>query len=250
LDCKNVQDLLSAYSDRELDLVKSLDVENHLEECISCADKTKAYTALNNLTRTPSLYYNAPARLRERISASLEKEDAQIKRSRINFRWIGYAASIVFAFFLGFMSQQFKPSSSAEDAFNQEIVSSHLRSLMPDHLTDVASTDQHTVKPWFNGKVEYSPVVKDFASQGFPLIGGRLDSINLKRVPVLVYARHKHFINLYSWPSSDKTTGVHVSTLHGYHIAGWVSAGTAYYAVSDLNVSELQDFVKLFQTQS
>jgi anti-sigma factor RsiW len=251
MDCKETQELLSGYYDSELDLIRSLEVEKHLQQCVSCSDKLKTYGVLSNLTGGASLYHSAPAGLRDRVRAGLRKEEKETVRkfSTRNLRWLAYAASIAFVFFLGWMTGRFGPSPSMEESLNQDVLSNHVRSLMPGHLTDVESSNQHTVKPWFNGKVDFSPMVKDFSDRGFPLVGGRLDYLNHRTVPVLIYARNKHFINVFIWPSSGKTNTVpKATTLQGYHIFQWVSSGNTHYVVSDLNETELREFVKLLQT--
>jgi anti-sigma factor RsiW len=130
------------------------------------------------------------------------------------------------------------------------VVASHIRSLMLNHLSDVASTDQHTVKPWFDGKLDFSPVVEDFASKGYPLVGGRLDYLNKQPVAALVYQRAKHIINLFSWPDDrpDLKEALQTATLQGYHLIHWVQGGSNYWAVSDLNESELTAFVQLLES--
>jgi anti-sigma factor RsiW len=137
------------------------------------------------------------------------------------------------------------------DHITQEIISGHVRSLMADHLTDVASSDQHTVKPWFNGKLDFSPPVKDLSDHGFPLVGGRLDYLENRPVAALVYRHRKHFINLFIWPSAHGSDiGKKTLASDGYNLIHWEESGMVYWAVSDLNIGELQEFAQLIQNQA
>ena len=140
---------------------------------------------------------------------------------------------------------------SAEQRLTQEIVSSNIRSLMANHMLDVVSTDQHTVKPWFNGKLDFSPPVKDFAAQGFPLIGGRLDYIGGRSVAALVFHRNKHVINLFTWPVNEKNSKpAGLTPIQGYNVIHCSEADMTFWVVSDLNEKELMEFVQEYDTKN
>jgi len=133
----------------------------------------------------------------------------------------------------------------------REVLTSHLRSLMPGHLMDVVSTDQHTVKPWFNGRVDFSPPVSDFAADGFSLVGGRLDYLDGRAVAALVYGRRKHIVNVFVWPASDGSESAVLSTAHdGYNLMHWRRGGMTYWIVSDLNAQEMGDFARLLRGEA
>ena len=189
----------------------------------------------------------APARLKERVYGELhrDRKPQPVQRSRAYLGWLAAAAAIILAFFI---AARFWPNDSRNLATPQlaaQVVDAHLRSLQPGHLLDVISTDQHTVKPWFDGKLDFSPTVQDFAADGFPLQGGRLDVAGGRTVAALVYARRKHIISVFVWPSPQPDADPQSGSLRGYQWIGWRKGGMEYYAVSDVNAADLQQLQSL-----
>ena len=257
MNCSQTQHLLHAYLDGELDLVRHLEIEHHLADCASCTEAYESHRALHNALASPGLYARAPARLKERLQASLSGAtessalEPAVPARRLSKRWLGFAAvaASVAAVAVGLGHLGWASRWGTEDLLAQQIIANHVRSLLlPEHRLDVVSSDQHVVKPWFNGKVDFSPTVTDFAAEKFPLLGGRLDYLDNRPVAVLVYQRNQHYINLFVWPGdSDKTTPPHKVQRQGYHLLRWQQRGLNYAAISDLNADELGQFVGLFQ---
>ena len=241
--------LLHAYLDGELDLVRSLEFEEHVKGCPDCAQELWTQRNLRERLRGANLYERAPAGLQARIRAALPQEAkvVEMPRRRV-WNWAAVAAAIVLVVFLTWKLMPELMGRAGSEMLAEEVVASHIRSLQPGHLMDVESTDQHTVKPWFNGKLDFSPPVKDFAEQGFPLIGGRLDYIDKRPAAALVYQRHKHFINVFVWPETEKAEKLPtVEARQGYNIVFWQGSGMYFCAVSDLNTTELEQFSQLLR---
>jgi anti-sigma factor RsiW len=245
----NYSSLLHGYLDGELDLVRSLDFEEHLKACPDCAQELWTQRNLREAFRSAHLYERAPEGLEARIRAALPRESKVVVMPRRNlWNWAAVAAAIVLVMFISWRMLPGLMGRSQGDLLAQEVVASHVRSLQPGHLMDVESTDQHTVKPWFNGKIDFSPPVKDFAADGFPLIGGRLDYVDQRPAAALVYQRQKHLINVYVWPGAEKEdTAARVVSKQGYNIVFWQRGGMYFCAVSDLNSAELQQFARMLQ---
>ena len=252
MDCDRVRLLLNGYIDDELDLVSSLDIEEHLQSCTACSNHYRLLMSLHTATSNKSLYRPAPASLEKRIRASLGKA-SPTPPAWFSLPWGMLTTTAILAVLVlsvaGFLGRSLF-TSQTETSLAQQVQTAHVRSLMANHLMDVASTDQHTVKPWFNGKLDFSPPVVDLATQGFPLVGGRLDYLDGRAVAALVYQRNKHFINLFIWPSTDKQADLQNSTYNGYHLFHWSQSGMTFWAVSDVETSELQTFVQLFQNST
>src|SRR5713226_2931965 len=254
VSCQDTQNLIDGYLDGELDLVRSMEIEGHLRRCPACSQVYENHQALRSAIRVRAPYFKAPAGLHQRVRSTVRQASKAEPASRV-LAWrapwrpawnlLGLAAALVIAVLTWSISARLW-SPSADELLAQEVLSSHVRSLMADHLTDVLSSDQHTVKPWFNGKLDFSPPVKDLSNSGFPLVGGRLDYVENRPVAALVYKRRQHFINLFIWPSThDSVAGKKTVMRQGYNLIHWTKSGMTYWAVSDLNSSELQEFVRL-----
>ena len=255
MNCDEAESLLDGYVDRELDLVKSLEIESHLRTCPAWARIRDNHLALRSALHSGPLYFAAPEGLHKRIHGALpERESREGGRTKSLFswwwsgRWLAIAASLaVIAVAIWRVQPAYRPGP-VEDSIAREVVSSHIRSLMPNHLTDVPSSDQHTVKPWFSGKLDFSPTVKDLAADGFPLVGGRLDYVGRRPVAALVYQRSKHLINVFIWPSgSGSDERERAESRQGYNVIHWARVGMTYWVASDLNGSELEQFAALLK---
>jgi anti-sigma factor RsiW len=227
--------------------VRSIEIEKHVESCKACARVVGNLRTLGSAMRSTGLYYESPASLGPRLDTALQRAGRSEARPR-RFGWqlIAVAASLLLAVYFVARLSPGTLHDTSSNLVAQEVLDSHLRSLMPGHLADVQSTDQHTVKPWFNGKLDYSPPVTDFAEQGFPLAGGRLDSVNGRAVAVLVYQRRQHLINVYVWPAPGVgDAAVSDTGRQGYNITHWTRAGMSWWVASDLNSGEFGTFVNL-----
>lgn len=244
--CRDVQELIHGYADGELDLVRNLDMESHLHECPACSATYEKLRSMRSAITTSAPYFRAPAGLEQRVRSRLRQAaelDQDTSRAPHSWQWIGIAAAALIAAFT--ITAIVRRPAPAE-LLARDVVASHVRSLMAAHLTDVPSTDQHTVKPWFNGRLDFSPAVGNFPDQGFPLVGGRLDYLDNHPVAALVYRRHQHIINLLVWPASGQTdSAVAQTALQGFHLLHWTKNGMTYWAVSDLNAAELRQLADL-----
>lgn len=243
MDCVEAGKLLQGYVDGELDLVRSLEFEEHLRSCQSCTRAMENERVLRTALNAGSFYYEAPPGLETRIRAALHAgEKSETSLRILPWSWRRLALGLAVALVAVWSLISILKSSSAESALEQELVSSHVRSLMADHLTDVPSSDQHTVKPWFNGKLDFSPQVLDLSRDGFTLIGGRLEYVGNRAVAGLVYQRRKHIINVYIWPAqAGADAGVKTAMRQGYNLIRWTGNGMTYWAVSDIAPSDLQE---------
>lgn len=244
MDCVEARDLVHIYLDQELDLLRVVDVDRHLQSCGACRELYDRQHALRSTLRRDASYHRAPPELRERLRFALRGQAGETARPRARRpgRW-NAGLAVATAVMLSVSVALYIVLPTPQDRLENDIVSSHVRSLMANHLSDVASSDQHTVKPWFNGKLDYSPPVNDLTAQGFPLIGGRLDYLDGRPVAALVYRHRQHMINLFVWPDAHAhERKPRTLSRQGYHLLRWTQGGMEFWAVSDLNEAELSTF--------
>jgi anti-sigma factor RsiW len=252
MNCDEVRQLLHAYLDDELDLATALQMEKHLPQCADCRKALEGAKAASRAASQPGVYFKAPPGLRDRLKSVIQDEAGEAEELEIAAifvpwwkRPMAYSSLAVGVLLLIGAIVLFLPIGASRGQID-ELVASHVRSLEANHLLDVASTDQHTVKPWFDGKIEFAPPVVDLAGDGFPLIGGRLDYLQQGKVAALIYQRNKHFINVFIWPGNASPE---TDMRQGYNLIRFECNGMTCWAVSDLNTGELQQFVDLFKAQ-
>ncbi len=246
MDHKKTLELLPAYADQELDISDMLAVERHLENCLDCQREYAEQRGVTARMRDAPAYFDAPAHLAKRINAALTGDRMHYKDWIVSRFNAGAAITVLLA--ASWSIGLYLSLPSAQDRLIDEVIASHVRSLQVDHLSDVASSDLHTVKPWFNGKLNFSPPVVDLTPQGFPLVGGRLDYLSGRPVAALIYRHNQHPINLYIWPTDNKDTALQVQTRQGYHLVRWTTGGMNYWMVSDLAITDLEKFARIVRS--
>jgi len=272
MNSEQITSLMDVYVDGELDPITSQKIEQHLRDCGKCEQAYEAHTALTHAISRSVPYYKAPIELRQRVHASLRDEvddkptrtvprGSQLLVTRkqpepravlfgMPWNWLGLAAAVILAAIIFSSSLPRLRQPTSDQFLATQLIASHVRSLMADHLTDVASSDQHTVKPWLDAKLDFAAPVVDLSGEGFPLIGGRLDYLDNHPVAALIYQRRKHFINLFAWPASPGASKAQKTmSRQGYHLLHWVDSDFNYWAVSDVSDGELQTFKRSFQQQ-
>ncbi len=256
MTCDDARVLMHGHLDGELDLAGDLEVQQHIEQCPRCASEYAAMRAMRTRLKDVAFRFEAPAALKEKIRRAIPASPPSRAGAYPSRRgtWVPRAVRFAVPMAIGAMLALIVAPRTIGPALNQrlasEVVASHVRSLMAAHLMDVASTDQHTVKPWFNGKLDFSPPVNDFKKDGFPLVGGRLDYIDGRPVAALVYQHGKHVINVFMWPTAgDTTSAERIETEHGYHVEQLTVAGMNCWMVSDLNQQELDRFAELIRAK-
>src|SRR5271170_6990986 len=238
MQCEEARPLLDAYLDDEIAEAERTLLRDHIEDCAECGPEAAALERLRDGIRRAAPVYRAPEALRSGLRSALRREAAEARPTTMRAAgWLAYAASILLAVAVGSGGTFLLTGERQQDTIANEVIGSHLRSLLGDHLTDVASSDKHTVKPWFAGRTDLSPPGVDLAAEGFPLIGGRLDLIQGNPVPALVYRSGKHIINVLVLPARPDDFG---KTLlrRGYALRHWSEGDIGYWAVSDTSPDE------------
>jgi len=254
MNCPEIRPLLGAFVDDELQTSVRDTVEAHVALCEACAQALSRHRLLGDELRAHVPRAEAPAALRDWARAAVRGEArtpamaAPPVTRRVRPAWgrggwlaTGFALAACLGIAVG-VTQQL----ASRDVLARELVAAHVRAAVTGHVSDVISTDQHTVKPWFNGRLDYSPPVVDLADAGFPLEGGRLDYVNDRAVAVLVFRRNRHPIDLFVWPARRGAPRLAPSVRDGYHIERRVVAGMQCWAVSDLNATELREFMERY----
>src|SRR3954454_3804762 len=246
MKCQEAEVLLHALLDDELDAGHARDIEMHVAGCPRCAAQLRDYRDMRGAFAAAELAFKAPADLRRRIDARLPAPAAAKVNRRSLLKGFAGGVGLSSAVAAGLVLTIIR--TDQDTRIKSDLVSAHLRSLQADHLTDVLSTDQHTVKPWFNGRLGVAPPVVDLTAHGFTLIGARLDYLDGKAVAALVYRRRIHVINLFARQDLGiRAGGTSMETVQGFNIRSWTSHGFGLWAISDLNADELEEFGRKFE---
>jgi anti-sigma factor RsiW len=274
MDCTQTQSLVQGYVDTELDLASVMAVDQHLQSCMACKKIYDQYSALRSAVRQHTSYYTAPVALGGRIRAKMGRP-ATHARARTDkhrpqwfqlgqwlqlgtavaatvvkdrSRWLQLGTAVAATAAVTWMAGLQLNSPSQDEVISEQVIAGYARSVLTSHITDVATSDRHTVKPWLSGKLDFSPPVTDLTTAGFPLVGGRLDYLDNRPVAALVYRHRQHLINLFVWPysKSDKPAAMQTLSKHGYHLLHWADAGMTYWAISDVDPADLKTFAETY----
>ena len=253
MNCVDARTLIDAYADGELGVERSLELEKHLETCPSCPAELESRRALGAALREKLDYHTAPLALHRAIRDELERDEGAVRRPPASQRqrpraWLRMAASVVLVAGLSSALTYYYAGPRGADATADEIFASHVRAMQSDNrLIDVVSTDEHTVKPWLDARLDFGVPVKDLTAYGFALVGGRIDYIGGRTVAALVYHYQKHVITLFIWPSDGRVRPIRTSVRRGENIAEWSDGSMTYWAISDVASGVFLEFSERFQ---
>lgn len=255
MNCTEAHRFLHAYLDNELDIAQSLDIERHLETCAACRESYDGYQELRDAMKGGSLYFTAPPQLRQRVSSSQRQRDRASFMARTTlWRGLGVAAAacLIVAALAVLLSGIWRsgPTTSpgGGNALSQQVFDSHMRSLTANHLVDIRSSNPDAIKSWFHGKLNYTPYIYDISSDGYTLVGGRLDYLDRQNVAAIVYQYQGHNVNFFLWPTTQGSAPVKMDTIQSYHLANWREEGMNCWAVSNASPDALQNFARLQQS--
>lgn len=252
MECKEVRELLPAHVDDEMDVRESLALVDHVRACPDCRARLEALQALRAAVGAHASYFRAPADLERRIVAALPSPPAAppaTPPARAAWRWPSLVGALASVIAVVWSAGLYLGLPTADDRLTDEIVASHVRSLLSNRAVDVASSDQHTVKPWYNGKLDFSPPVLDLTGDGFPLVGGRLDYVDHRPVAALVYRHAQHLINVYVLPAAGSAgeAAPRAASQNGFHVLHWTQGGMTYWAISDVESGQLTRLAELLR---
>ena len=247
MDCTQTRNYMHGYLDRELDPITAAGIEEHLHACAAC---TKAYAvqkSLQSAIKRQATYYNAPATLASRICAMAgAASETVISKRAPRWHWFQLGAAVAATAVVTWITAVQLEAGSRDERIAEQVIAGHARSVLSNQLTQVASSDQHTVKPWLSSKLDFSPPVTDLATAGFPLTGGRLDYVDHRPVAALVYGHRKHVINLFIWPDAKAAASIQASSRQGFNMVHWDNRGMTFWAISDLNPADIRKFAETY----
>lgn len=247
VDCSKAREYLHAQLDHELDPVTAAGVDDHVRTCAACAKELAAQQALRRALRKDAPYFAVPAGLAARIRSQMDTGHRSESKSWFT-SWFPVAAAVAATAVITWTLAVPLQSGSREDQLAEQVIAGHARAILTEHLTEVASSDQHTVKPWLSSKLDFSPPANDLTTAGFPLAGARLDYVNKRPVAALVYRHRQHVIDVFVWPDEKAAapSTFKSASRQGYNILHWSAAGMTYWAISDVNADDLKSFAVLY----
>jgi len=247
MNCDEISQLLGPYLDGELEETLQPEVKKHLGECLDCRKEADGIASFSSFVRTTMPIYKAPSKLKAKIRASLREESAAESDwfFRLRRPLIYAAAILVLGLILASVLRTFTPNKDQE--LIAQAITNHARSLMVDHLVDVTSSDQHVVRPWFTGKLDYSPPIADLAEEGYTLVGGRIDMLDKRPVAAIVYRHGNQVINVFVWPVESRKIDFDVRSDRGYNFCGWNQAGLNYFCISAGTADDIEKFEDEFR---
>jgi anti-sigma factor RsiW len=256
MDCTSSRSRLHAYLDQELDLPSVMAIDQHLASCEACKAIFARQARLGPAVREHAAYYSVPAalvdRIRAKVSGTAADTPARTLKSGPQWpplrQWFQFGAAVAATAVVSWMAAIQYNSPAEDELVAEQVIAGHARSVLTNHVSDVASSDQHTVKPWLSSKLDFSPPVTDLTGAGFPLLGGRLDYLDNRPVAALAYQHRQHLINLFVWPDqrSGRSVPMQSFSKHGYNVLHWTDAGMAFWAISDLNPAEMNTFAETY----